>query len=68
MFEVGFLNGALPGLRDVEVTDERGIDPALIGTEAAERVVLGEDQARTGTEPAGHGRHAGGIDIAERRL
>ena len=54
----------LRGFDDVEIADERGVDPALIRAVRPQRVVLGEDQARA--DPVGRGRRGGRVSVSQR--
>ena len=55
----------VPRIRDVEVADERGVDPALVGAVRAQRVVDGQDQA--GADPDGRGRRGGRVIVGQRQ-
>ena len=48
---------------DVEIADERGVDPALIRAKWSQRVVLGHDQARA--NPVGRGRRGGRVSVSQ---
>ncbi len=58
---VGFV---APVIGDVEIADERSVDPALIRAVRPQRVVLGEDQARA--DPVGRGRRGGRVSVSQR--